>query len=216
MTALARYHGAPGDPGRTPAIWPADEPRLAADGLELVIAVHPRCPCTVTSIDALAGVVADLRDRGQELAVHVLLRMPEAGPDDAWRDGPAARRLDALGPRAERLDPGGRIAARWGMATSGHVAVFGPGGRRLLDGGLTPARAHAADPATLDAIAARLAAGRPVASRPVFGCPVPDPDDAAAASPAPGDGAIRWPGGPRAASPVHPSRPSADPREDPR
>jgi hypothetical protein len=185
MTLLGRYHGQAGDPGAVPAAWPAGETRLAPGGLDVVLFIHPRCPCTVQSIDALAEVVQHLRSTDVPVGVQVLVRTPAAGDDSAWTDGPAAQRLDALGPHVRRLDPGGTLAARWGAVTSGHVSIFAADGQRLLDGGLTPARAHAESPSVLRSIARHLAEGRPVAARPVFGCPIPDaPAEVAAAPPA--------------------------------
>jgi len=176
LSLLARHHGAEGNPGATPAAWPSAEPRLAPDGLEIMLFVHPRCPCTVRSIDAAASLRHMLEARGVQCGVRTVIRTPAvAGEDDeAWRDSPTVGRLARLGPHRRQFDPGGSIADRWGAITSGHVAIFDASGRRLLDGGLNPARAHAEDPAVLRAIADRLTAGLPVAARPVFGCRIPD------------------------------------------
>jgi hypothetical protein len=62
-------------------------------------------------------------------------------------------------------------ADRFGIATSGTVALYDAGGKLLFHGGITPARGHEGDSFGRERIVSLLATGRSDrADAPVFGC----------------------------------------------
>jgi hypothetical protein len=71
------------------------------------------------------------------------------------------------------MDIGGRVARRFGAATSGQGLLYDRAGRLRFQGGLTSARGHAGDNAGSAAIVA-LAQGRvpDTVETPVYGCPL--------------------------------------------
>ncbi len=73
-------------------------------------------------------------------------------------------------------DLGGEEARRFGMATSGHVLLYDPEGRRIFSGGITPARGHRGDNRGRQAVLDRiLGTERGIAESPVFGCALATP-----------------------------------------
>jgi len=68
-------------------------------------------------------------------------------------------------------DDGAVEAGRFGIATSGTVALYDRGGKLLFHGGITPARGHEGDSFGRERIVSLLTSGRSDrADAPVFGC----------------------------------------------
>jgi hypothetical protein len=166
---LGAHDARPGDGGVPSERWPAgsrilDDP----DRPELLIFLHPRCPCSRSSVEELAEALGGVRGR---VSVHaVLLRLD--GPRDG-AGGDLGRLVERrLGVRASP-DPGGEESLRFGVATSGHVLLFGVRGDLRFSGGITPSRGHRGHNAGREAIGSLLRFGQAAsASRPVFGCPL--------------------------------------------
>lgn len=97
-------------------------------------------------------------------------------PEDSSKEWPgeALQRLAAAVPGAVLVDdPGGVEATRFGLETSGTVAVFDPEGRLRFSGGLTRARGIAEPSSGNESLIAVVSGRRPEASScPTFGCPL--------------------------------------------
>src|SRR5947209_9261566 len=87
FVSLWAYEAAPGARGQAPERWPAESrlPRPASRGA-LVVAIHPRCPCSRATLEELAEVVD--RCRGG-LDVHVLCYRPPSA-DPGWAEAAPA------------------------------------------------------------------------------------------------------------------------------
>jgi hypothetical protein len=165
---LGRHGATPGAAGDPPGRWPASS-RVAVRGLvNLVLVAHPRCPCTRATVAELGRLMA--RRRGA-LAAHVLFLRPEKSWErtDLWRAAAALPGTRVL------ADSGGRDAALFGAATSGHVLVYDATGVLRYSGGITGSRGHEGGNPGLDAVVGLLTRGRADRDRwPVFGCPLSD------------------------------------------
>jgi hypothetical protein len=172
--ALHRYESTPGPAGAMLGHWPGPgRVPLQGDRHTLIMAVHPRCPCTRASLAELARILT--RCAGL-VEVYVLIFIPESG-GQGWGPTDSLRRLGTLAGVHLIEDVGGVEAARFGARTSGHVALYAPDGRLLFRGGITSVRDHEGDNAGRQAILS-LVCGQPAASpaaTPVFGCPIFDP-----------------------------------------
>ena len=169
-TLVWEYKTTPGAFLPAPESWPSASAISFADGRAvLVMSAHPHCPCTRASIAELAKLMADVGDR---LAAHVLFVKP-AGTPDGWEKSDTWRSAGRVpGVRVHR-DDGGREAARFGAATSGHAVLYGADGRLLFRGGITPSRGHEGDNAGRRRIASLLANGSADGRQTrVFGCPL--------------------------------------------
>lgn len=172
---LGAYQASPGSPGAVSATWPAGVP-IALDPARptLLIFLHPRCPCSEASVAELASVLASLGDR---FAAHVVVYRPEDGGKD-WEPAKSWG-LDGMPGLTRWGDPGGKLARRFGVETSGHVLLFEPGGALRFGGGITPARGlRGGNPGLADLVARLERPGGEAARRDVFGCPILDPNPA--------------------------------------
>lgn len=123
--AILKYGSTPGHAG-TPAVhWPRETHVLPdPDRANLVLVVHPQCPCTRASIDSLARIMT--RCQG-ELSAHVLCYRPAGFPrdwekTDLWHNAAIIPGVQVLS------DEDGAEAERFGAEASGHALLYGLGG----------------------------------------------------------------------------------------
>lgn len=170
---LARHGSTPGAAGDPTSRWPASSRVVAARGrANLVLVAHPRCPCTRATIAELGRLMA--RCRGAVVA-HVLFLRP-GGVEGAWEETDLWRAAAAIPGTRVFADQSGMDAARFGVATSGHVLLYDANGALLYSGGITGSRGHEGDNPGRDAVISLLTRGRADrAQSAVFGCPLSDP-----------------------------------------
>lgn len=168
MAGLWSYEMTPGGAQGSPPLWPADSrvPR-AAGRYALVLAVHPRCPCSRASLGELDRLMSRLQGR---LSVFVLFYRP-AGFASGWEKTDLWRSAAAIPGVTPLADDDAVEARRFGALTSGHTLLYGPDGRLLFSGGITSSRGHFGDNAGQDAVYS-LARGKQAKIRqtPVYGC----------------------------------------------
>ncbi len=182
MTALAAYGAAPGEQRPAPRRWPAalDAALAPPPGrLRLVLAAHPRCPCTRASLRELERLVSH---RPGALEATVLFFQPE-GAGSAWRETALWRLAEELHHVTPVADLEGGLAATVGALTSGHAVVYDARGTLRFQGGLTGARGHEGDNAGTAAVRALIgeaataaASAEALHGNPVFGCDLSDPE----------------------------------------
>ena len=133
------------------------------------MAVHPMCPCTRASLEALGEVV---REFGPEATVRLLAFRPEGSPE-GWGSAGIQRAREMLPAAIVADDPGGLEARRFGLFTSGGIVAFDTSGRQRFSGGLTAGRGVARRSAGIDALRAVLANREPAhATCRTYGCPL--------------------------------------------
>jgi hypothetical protein len=165
---LAEYSLRPGAEAAAPAQWPQESLlERAASGPTVVMAVHPRCPCTRASIEELARLAARVGSRAR---IAALFFDPGNRGSD-WIESGLWSSARAI-PGVECIrDTGGAEIRRFGVETSGQVLVYDAAGALVFRGGITGARGHAGDNAGRSAVEAWILEGRSTASStPVFGC----------------------------------------------
>jgi hypothetical protein len=170
LVAVHSYESTPGRPPGTVPTWPL-QGRIPFDPsrANLVVAAHPRCPCTRASLKELGRVME--RCQGAVVA-HILFYQPGSGRDP-WRSTELQRLATAIPGVRVYDDPGGAEAGRFGAETSGTVLLYDRSGRRCYAGGITSARGQSGDNPGLDAVIAQLSGQETApAAFPVFGCPI--------------------------------------------
>ncbi len=174
-TYLSRYASESGDAARAPAVWPDDAGIERAHGAwTVVLAAHPRCPCTRATADELEAAIAGIATP-HELIV-LAFQPPE---DDRFADTGVIRRLAARPDARIVPDPDARLSARFGGLTSGWVTVYDPDGTLRFAGGITPTRAHTGPNTGSAAVRALLTGSTaPAPTAPVYGCPLTDDPEA--------------------------------------
>lgn len=132
----------------------------------LVMAVHPRCPCSDASLAELGDLLARSGGKCDALLVQY---HPEQDSTD-WPVDTLPRRLGRVRVNV-LLDVGGKIASALGAATSGHVVFADAQGAIRFTGGLTVSRGHRGRSPAQDAILKLLSGSKPdLRSAPVYGC----------------------------------------------
>jgi hypothetical protein len=169
---LEAYVARPGDGGTPTGHWLV-ESRIQFDDRRpnLLVFLHPHCPCSRASLGELAYIIDQCPDR---VSVHaILLGTPVL---DLQGRSEIERHLAHLPSVHVYPDTGGVEARRFGVTTSGHTLLFDPWGRLLFSGGITAARGHEGDNYGRAAVLERiLNEERNRANSPVFGCPLATP-----------------------------------------
>jgi len=167
---LTNYELQAGTAGTAPQIWPADT-GVTRDSqrMNLLLFVHPECPCTRATIAELTHVLTICRDR---VATQVFVYAP-AEEMAAWTESSLAQSIRALPGVRVQPDRDGNIAARFGAETSGQTLLFDAEGRLQFFGGLTGARGHEGDNAGRRAVIARITGSETgLTHTAVFGCAI--------------------------------------------
>jgi hypothetical protein len=162
------YEKTPAAGGVVRTRWPEQSAcTLSAHRPTLLMFVHPRCPCTRSSLDELAVLLTHCRNL---VIVQVLFFTPQSAAaewarTDLWEQ---AARIPGVVPQ---VDAGGTEHRRFGARVSGEVFVFQADGELVFHGGITGGRGHAGDNAGRAAIESFLTDGvHPPQQTPVFGC----------------------------------------------
>ena len=172
FSALIAYELTPGDTGKPPAtLVETPEAPSETPGYTLVMAAHPRCPCTRASVNELAVLMTRLQGK---LTATVWFYTPADAPAD-WARTALWKSAASFPGVTTKADPEGKIAAKLGAETSGHVLLFDPTGKRVFAGGITGARGHEGDNAGLRSVEALVLGNATTATTtPVFGCSILD------------------------------------------
>jgi hypothetical protein len=161
----------PGTAADAPRTWPAAPFGVAPDKLTLVLAAHPKCPCTRASLRELARLMTDA---GGHIVAHVLVRRTSADEGYAGEAEMIASAA-AIPGVVVRTDPGGKLSERFGAHTSGQTLLYSAEGKLLFAGGITPERAHQGDSAGRRRILELVRAGSTDrAESAVYGCSLED------------------------------------------
>jgi hypothetical protein len=170
---LLRHEHTPGRAAEA-GVAPAAESTPAAAQWTLAIFFHPRCPCSVSSLEQAAA----LAERLPALRVQVYLVRPP-GCAEGWEEGGLSRQARTIPGAQVIVDVDGREARRRGVHTSGQVFLTDASGQVRFRGGLTNSRGMQENSAGAAAVVAIVEKGiSNVAETEVFGCPVMDDDTA--------------------------------------
>jgi hypothetical protein len=171
FAGVAIYKMTPSPQREVAATWPAGaRAKPSADKATLLLFAHPQCPCTRATLAELAGLEQRYGDR---FDTWVLFLSPKGGPA-SFTDTDLRTSAERIPGVHILIDEGGAEAARFGIATSGTVALY-QRGKLLFHGGITPARGHEGESAGRERIVSLLTTG--TADRndaPVFGCALSD------------------------------------------
>lgn len=170
MGLLVHHGNVAGTTGRVPTVLPDDlGTRLGwrGDRPLVVLFAHPQCPCLPSSLGELTRALAGAPAVDLRLAAFV----PSA-PPPSWDPAALQRLREAAANGTTLEDRDGRLAARLGAETSGHVLVYGTDRTLRFSGGVTAGRAHVGDNAAARTLGKTLSQNSTESARTaVFGCP---------------------------------------------
>ena len=165
---VLEYESTPAEPIVPATTWPSSSSLLPEPNrLNLILAAHPRCPCTRATIDEFAELMAQQPHR---IVAHVLVFKPSSS-ESGWERTAIWHRIATIRGTRIRIDDDGVEAKRFGLVTSGHALLYDEKGRLLFSGGLTNARGHAGDSVGRNVLMAILNDTAPEqTTTPVYGC----------------------------------------------
>lgn len=166
---LLRYSFAAGKSSAAPRALPSFlKAAPSSIRAQLVLALHPRCPCSMATVRELAKI---LTQAPETCDVTVLMYQPASEPD-RWMEGALLNECRRLKCQI-RPDPDGLLASSLGSLTSGEVQLYAADGTLRYQGGITAARGHEGDNVGETAVIENLH-GNPssLQSTKVFGCPI--------------------------------------------
>lgn len=159
--------------------WPSDSALVRHEGQhQLVLFMHPKCPCTWASAQELHRLLNKTSHKSQWPALTVVACVPTDAADD-WHRNPMIDAALDLPQTQLFIDQNGYEAERFGAVTSGTVCYFDKKGHCCFAGGVTIARGHAGASLGED-ILSKLITGkllRDSKTIPVFGCRLCLPTD---------------------------------------
>ncbi len=160
-------------PGLTESPQPIIVPSSTPTGWDLVLFVHPHCPCTRASLAVLAELV---REAGPRLKPRVIFVRP-AGVIVGWERTSLWATATNLSEVEVSSDDGTECRLA-GAATSGYAVLRDREGRLAFHGGITRGRGQVGESTGSRAILSLLRGAEPaVRDTPVFGCPLFDPSE---------------------------------------
>jgi hypothetical protein len=134
----------------------------------LYMFLHPRCPCSVASVNELARIMSGC---AAQLDATVYFVRPESQPA-GWESGTLWNLASSIPGVTVESDVGGLVAKHFHANTSGEVFVYDRGGKLRFHGGITAARGHAGDNLGESAVISIASEEKSYVERsPVFGCP---------------------------------------------
>ena len=165
---MAQYSQTVGATGIPPAHWPdTSKARLDPNRPNLVMFLHPRCPCSRATLGELEKLVAHCQGLFNS---QVWFIQPE-GMTDEWVKTGMWHSAAAIPGVQVDIDHDGEEARRFQAVTSGQTLLYDAKGTLLFQGGITLARSHAGDNPGRDAIESLLRQKITHATiTPVFGC----------------------------------------------
>lgn len=165
---MAQYSQTAGATGTPPAQWPETSPTLRhPDQSQLVMFLHPRCPCSRATLGELEQLVAHCPGK---FSAQVWFIQPQ-GMDDEWVKTDLWHVAASIPGVQVNVDHAGEEARRFQAVTSGQTLLYDAEGGLIFQGGITLARGHSGDNPGRDAIESLLKQKiNRVTSHPVFGC----------------------------------------------
>ncbi|MBX9690309.1 MAG: hypothetical protein K2X27_26585 [Candidatus Obscuribacterales bacterium] len=157
--------------GKPPAYWPLRSAlKPTKDKYNLIMFVHPKCPCTNASLNELSKITA----RSKNLNTVICFYKP-SGVDRNWLHGRVWDSAASI-PEVKKVQDENGVEARvFRSSVSGQVVLYSPSGHLMFSGGVTAGRAHEGDNLGADRILSVVnnQSGRQ-SSTSVFGCSLID------------------------------------------
>jgi hypothetical protein len=138
---------------------------------QLVVFIHPLCPCSNATLAELERMLAPgSTAHAASFQIIVAIVTPRQA-DAEWTDSSLVERFRNLHGAQVVFDAGGEEAERFGAVTSGTILYFDAAGQRRYSGGITQSRGHEGDNPGQLAVARLLSGNEPTGeSLPPFGC----------------------------------------------
>ncbi len=134
---------------------------------QLLIGIHPKCPCSNSSVAELRKLMELNSDR---MRCRALVFVPAFVPRD-WAETPCVAELRSIPGVTTEFDYGGEELLKAGILTSGGTILSDRNDLVVFHGGITPSRGHEGPNLGSESITAIVEGRDTLASAtPIFGC----------------------------------------------
>ena len=172
-TISATYESKPGDQGSAPAFavskQDVEEANLSKTKFHILMFVHPKCPCSGSSMSELCNLMENFPD----LKATVFFYKP-ATAKSGWEQTELWKKASSVKNITLKTDIDGQKAKSYNVVTSGEVLLYNANERLVFSGGITGARGHVGENEGEDALEKILNREYSTATKkfsaPVFGC----------------------------------------------
>ncbi|HEY9683527.1 MAG TPA: hypothetical protein V6C89_19905 [Drouetiella sp.] len=171
-TISATYENEPGDRGFPPSqVLPtaAEMPQNSKGGYQLIMFVHPKCPCTRASMSELRK----LMQNNPDLKATIYFYRP-SNEEAGWEKSDIWKTAESIKNATLRVDIDGKKASAYRIVTSGEILLYDANQHLVFSGGITGARGHVGDNISEDMLEdALMSLSKPDQApriAPVFGC----------------------------------------------
>lgn len=172
VVTINLYATTPGPSGDPPPQWPGKSRITREEGSStLLMFVHPRCACTLASLEELRRFLP----RNTEPLHTVIVAAIPSKSGNGWNDTDLTRLAGRIPGAGLMLDLGLAETRRFGIRTSGELVLYDRDGRLRFVGGVTPARAHQGDSVGLSYLQKYNSRTREVGHAPTYGCDLEEP-----------------------------------------
>jgi hypothetical protein len=170
---VAQFKSRPAQSALPPFEWPTDAKAAFPNGeFQLVVAIHPQCPCSRATLRELARLLAQCP---RDVKTIILVWRPKSAAAN-WDETDIVAEAKRLPRCVITPDEEGREAERFGAQTSGQTLLWSGSGKLLFQGGVTASRGHEGDSPGLCALRALIwGESTEYCSTPVFGCSLKTP-----------------------------------------
>lgn len=170
VASLYQFEFTPGTKANLLNHWPKETSLTkSSQQYQLVMFLHPQCPCSRASMNELALL---MEKTGERLHASILFIKPELF-DEAWAKSDLWYRSEAIPNVIPVVDHEGREASYFGATTSGHVFLYDLDGNLIFNGGITASRGHEGENIGCETILSYVLNGTSECqSTPYFGCPL--------------------------------------------
>lgn len=163
MVLVSRREFIPSPVAQGATTWPAAAPiPISLERPTLVMFVHPECPCSIQSMEALSRI---LQGFGEQVDAHLVFYTWDPSEPDP-RDGKLWRSAEVLSSVTLHADRGGRITDLFHVTSSGHALLYG-GGKLLYSGVLSTSSDDTGMPAIIRHLEGAHSRTSPIADTPV-------------------------------------------------
>lgn len=169
MIGLQLYASTQGQSGPVPSLQQFSYLPIDSRRFNLLIFIHPQCPCTRASLKELERLIVRAENR---LAVLSIVYTPSK-PPEGWDDNSIYKQLQSIPGISVIEDIDGVLAQQFGAYTSGWTILYSRTGQPLYWGGITLQRGHEGDNPGSQAILRYLDQPHlPATHGRIFGCPI--------------------------------------------
>ncbi|GAA4426521.1 hypothetical protein GCM10023155_14820 [Bremerella cremea] len=166
--ALLFYHNTPGTRSDSNPVWQVNRLiELDPSRANLLVFIHPQCPCSTATMGELARIQAAC---GSNVLTHLILYQPD---NEKWSTASMMAQAIEIPNLHILADPKGNLAKQFGAETSGHAMLFAPDGHRIFSGGITAGRGCEGDNPGRQAVISYVNQHQVFCDKAsVYGCPI--------------------------------------------